>query len=147
MSSKTRSELVGFSAPEFWIFSSPEALTGVWGKGNRLKDGFEVIVAEKDGRVVGFIVFKKERDHVDIDNLDITKDEQGKGIGRALVAHVESIAKSCGYSLMKTDTTENAQGVPWKSYGFWTKMGYKDTGERLRTKYDFKTIPFIKNLK
>jgi GNAT superfamily N-acetyltransferase len=147
LSSKTRSEIAGFSAPEFWIFSSPEALTSVWDKGNRLKDGFEVIVAEKDGRVVGFIVFKKERDHVDIDNLDIRKDEQGKGIGRALVAHVESIAKSCGYSLMKTDTTENAQGVPWKSYGFWTKMGYKDTGERLRTKNDFKTIPFIKNLK
>jgi GNAT superfamily N-acetyltransferase len=147
LTSKARSELMGFSAPEFWIFSTPEALTRVWGKGNRLKDGFEIIVAEKAGRVVGFIVFKKEHDCIDIDNLDVTKDEQGKGIGRALVSHVENIAMTSGYSLMKTDTTENAQGVPWKSYGFWTKMGYRDTGKRLRTNWDFKTIPFIKSLK
>jgi GNAT superfamily N-acetyltransferase len=147
LSSKTRSEVAGFTAPEFATFSSPDVLVKVWARGNRLKDGFEVVVAEKDGRVVGFIVFKKERGHVDIDNLDIRKDEQGKGIGRALVAHVENIAIASGYSLMKTDTTENAQGVPWKSYGFWTRMGYKDTGERLLKKYDFKTIPFVKNLK
>ena len=48
---------------------------------------------------------------------------------------------------MKTDTTENIEGIPWKSHGFWIKMGYKDIGERLITKWDFKTIPFVKNLK
>jgi len=112
-----------------------------------LKDGSEVVVAEKDGKVVGFIVFKRERDWVYIDNIDIIKDEQRKGIGRALVAHVENIAITNGYSNMKTDTTQNAEGVPWKSYGFWIKMGYRDTGKRLPTKWDFKTIPFVKNLK
>jgi ribosomal protein S18 acetylase RimI-like enzyme len=147
LSSKTRSEVAGFTAAKFATFSSPSKLKRVWAGGNRLKSGLEVVVAEKDRRVIGFIVFKKDHDYVDIDNLDIRKDEQRKGIGRALVAHVESIAKSCGYSLMKTDTTENAQGVPWKSYGFWIKMGYKDTRERLHTKWGFKTIPFMKNLK
>ncbi|WXG45196.1 MAG: GNAT family N-acetyltransferase [Candidatus Atabeyarchaeum deiterrae] len=147
LSSKTRSEIAGFTAPEFATFSSPDVLAKVWARRNRLKDGFEVIVAEKDGRVVGFIVFKKERGYVDIDNVDIRKDEQGKGVGRALVTHVENIAITSGHSLMKTDTTENAQGVPWKSYVFWTRMGYRDTGERLRTKYGFKTIPFVKSLK
>jgi len=63
------------------------------------------------------------------------------------VTHVENIALANGYSLMKTDTTENAEGVPWKSYGFWTKMGYKDTRERMPTKWGFKTIPLVKNLK
>lgn len=111
-----------------------------------MKGGFEVAVAERDGRVVGFIVFKRERGYVDIDNLDVRRDEQGKGVGRALVAHVEGVARECGFSLVRTDTTENAQGVPWKSYGFWIRMGFRDTGERLRTEYDFKTIPFIKNL-
>jgi len=48
---------------------------------------------------------------------------------------------------MKTDTVESAEGIPWKSYGFWTRIGYKDTGERLATKWDFKIIPFIKNLR
>jgi GNAT superfamily N-acetyltransferase len=147
LSSKTRSEIAGFSAPEFATFSSPRRLIKVWVRGNELRDGFEVVVAEKEGKVVGFIVFKREQDYVDIDNLDVTKNEQMKGIGRALVDHVEKIALDNGYSLMKTDTTENKAGVPWKSYSFWTKMGYRDTGERLRTKWSFKTIPFTKKLK
>ena len=61
----------------------------------------------------------------------MTKDEYGKGIGRALVTYIENLVKSKGYNLMKTDTTENVNGRPWKAYGFWRKMGYRDTGERL----------------
>ena len=143
----TEEEIRGFSAPEFWIFSSTEELRKVWSRENRLKDGFEVFVAEDEGKMVGFIVFKMERDHGCIDNIVVAKEEQGKGIGRALVEYVEGIAQSKGCYLMKTDTTENADGVPWKSYGFWTRMGYEDTGERLPTNYDFKEIPFIKRLK
>jgi len=147
LASATREELHGFSAPEWVAFSSSEELSKVWVEGNRLKDGFDVIVAEKNGEIVGFIVFKMEPDHGYIDNIDIVKDEQRKGIGRALVEHVENMAKAKGYSLMKTDTTENAEGVPWKSYGFWIKMGYKNKGERLPTKWNFKTILFVKELK
>lgn len=147
VSSASREETRGFAAEEWTTYSSSEELRKVWAKGNRLKDGSEVVVAEKDGKVIGFIVFKRERDYVYIDDIDIIKEEQRRGIGKALVAHVENIALANGYSLMKTDTTENAKGVPWKSYGFWTKMGYKDTGERLPTKWDFKTIPFEKKLK
>jgi len=147
LSSTTKEETRGFAADEWVTYSSPDELGKVWAEENRLKDGSEVVVAEKNGKVVGFIVFKREHDYVYIDNIDITKDEQGKGIGRALVTHVENIAFANGYFLVKTDTTENAEGVPWKSYGFWIKMGYKDTGERLSTKWNFKTIPFVKNLR
>jgi GNAT superfamily N-acetyltransferase len=112
-----------------------------------LKDGFEVVVAERNGRVVGFIVFSLNHDFAYIDDIDITKREQRKGIGRALVAYVEKMAKSQGCVCIKTDTTENAQGVPWKSYGFWMRMGFKDTGERLPTKWSFKMISFVKELK
>jgi ribosomal protein S18 acetylase RimI-like enzyme len=104
-------------------------------------------VAEDEGKMVGFIVFKMERDYGHIDNIVVAKEEQGKRIGRALVAYVEGVAKSKGCYLMKTATTENADGVPWKSYGFWIRMGYEDTGERLPTNYDFKEIPLIKRLK
>jgi len=147
LSSETKEEIQGFSTPEWVTYSSPEELRKAWAEENKLKDGLEIIVAEKNGRIVGYIVFKMESDHCYIDNIDIVKDEQRKGIGRTLVEHIEGIAKANGRSLMKTDTTESAQGVPWKSYGFWTKMGYKDTGERLPTKWGFKTIPFVKNLK
>lgn len=147
LASTTKEETQGFTTPEWVTYSSSEELTKVWAEGNRLRDGSEIIVAEKNRKTVGFIVFKLECDYCYIDNIDITRDEQRKGIGRALVTHVENMAKAKGYSLMKTDTTESAEGIPWKSYGFWIKIGYKDTGERLTTKWDFKTIPFVKNLK
>ena len=145
--SASRKETEGFSAPEWTTYSSPTELRKAWAEGNRLKDGSQVVVAEKEGNVVGFIVFKMERGYAYIDNIDVIKKEQRKGIGRTLVAHVEKIAINTGCSYIKTDTTENAAGIPWKSYGFWTRMGYEDTKERLSTKWDFKTIPFVKNLK
>jgi ribosomal protein S18 acetylase RimI-like enzyme len=147
LTSVSKEETAGFAAAEWITYSSPGELRKVWDTGNRLKDGSEVVVAEKERRIVGFIVFKMELDHIYIDNIDIRKEEQGKGIGQALVLHVENVAIAHGFSRIKTDTTENAEGHPWKSYGFWTKMGYQDTGERLPTKWSFKTIPFVKDLK
>jgi ribosomal protein S18 acetylase RimI-like enzyme len=147
VASTAKDETQGFAASGWITYSSSEELRKAWDEENRLKDGSEVIVAEKNRNIVGFIVFKMEYDYCYIDNIDITRDEQRKGIGRALVAHVENTARAKGYYSMKTDTTESAKGVPWKSYGFWIKIGYKDTGERLTTKWDFKTIPFVKNLK
>jgi ribosomal protein S18 acetylase RimI-like enzyme len=147
LASTVKGETQGFEAPEWVTYFSSEELRKAWAEENRLKDGSEVIVAEKHRKIVGFIQFKMEYDHCYIDNIDIIRNEQRKGIGRALVTHVENIAKANGYCLMKTDTVENAEGIPWKSYSFWTKIGYKDTGERLTTKWDFKIIPFVKNLR
>ncbi len=147
LASTEKEETQGFTAPEWGTYSSSEELRKVWAKENRLKDGSEVIVAKKNRKIVGFIVFKMEYDYCYIDDIAVVRDEQRKGIGRALVTYVENIVKANGYSFMRTDTTESAEGIPWKSYGFWTKMGYTDTGERLTTKWDFKTIPFFKNLK
>ncbi|MCW3997395.1 MAG: GNAT family N-acetyltransferase [Candidatus Bathyarchaeota archaeon] len=112
-----------------------------------MKDGFQVFVAEDKGIIIGFIVFRIDGDSGNLDNIVVAKKKQGKGVGRSLVEFVEGLAISKGCSLMKTDTSENVMGVPWKAYGFWRRMGYKDTGERLPTKYDFKEIPLIKKLK
>ena len=143
----TDKEISGFSASEFATTSSTEKLLKVWDKGNRLKDGFEVFLAENDDKVVGYMMFKVEGDSGYIDDIVVAKEEQGKGVGRALVTFAESVAKSQECYLMKTDTTENANGIPWRSYDFWLRMGYQDTGERIPTDYDFKEIPFIKKLK
>jgi ribosomal protein S18 acetylase RimI-like enzyme len=110
-----------------------------------LKDGSEVFVAEKNGGVIGFIVLKTEHNYVYIDNIHVIKSEQGKGVGRTLVTHVENIAAAKGCRLIRTDTTETGK---WflGNHGFWTRMGYKDTGERLPTQWGFKIIPFAKRL-
>ena len=143
----TNDEVRGFSAPEFAFTSSTAKLRGVWGQENKLKDGFEVFIGEAKSRLVGYIMFKTEGNFGYIDDIVVDKQEQGKGIGKALVGYVEDLAKSKGCSIMKTDTTEDANGVAWRSYGFWIRMGYSDIGERLSTGFSFKEIPFIKRLK
>lgn len=145
-SSATDEEMVGFTAPEWGTFRDIEKLEGEWTTGNRLKDDYEVIVSEKEGQIVGYLVFKREQEHMYIDLIHIGKSEQGKGIGRALLEYIERLAIESGLTRIETDTVENAQGEPWKSYNFWLKMGFRDTGERLKTKWDFKTIPFVKRL-
>jgi GNAT superfamily N-acetyltransferase len=143
----TEEEISGFSVPEDNLYSSIEKLRKMWDRKNRLKDGFEVFVAECKGKLIGFIVYKMEDCNVNIDNIVVTKDEQGKGIGRALVEYVEGLAKSRGFYVIKTDTTENSKSVPWKAYGFWKRMGYEETGESLPTNYDFKVISLVRSLK
>ncbi len=143
----TEEEVSGFVVPGDNLYSSVEKLRKAWDRENRLKGGFEVFVAECKGKILGFIVYNMEDCNDNIDNVVVAKEEQGKGIGRALVEHVEGLARSRGFSVLKTDTTENAEGVPWKAYGFWKKMGYVDTGERISTEYGFKGIPLVKNLK
>jgi GNAT superfamily N-acetyltransferase len=140
-------EIRGFSSPEYATTSSTKKMREVWSSGNKLKDGAEVFVAEKKGKAVGYMMLKREGDFGYIDDIVVAKKEQGKGVGRALVGYAEALAKSRNCHIMKTDTTENADGVPWKSYYFWIKMGYEDTGKRLHTPYNFREIPFVKRLK
>ena len=53
----TDEEISGFSVPEDNIFSSTNKLRKRWDQGNRLKNGFEVFVAESKGKIIGFIVY------------------------------------------------------------------------------------------
>lgn len=142
----TEKEISGFSVVGNNPYSSIKSLLSIWNSQNLLNDGSEVFVAELEGRVIGFIVYNMKNVDDNIDNIVVAKEEQGKGVGRALVEYLEKLAKSRGFSVITTDTTENAEGIPWKAYGFWRKMGYEDKGVRLSTEYGFQVIPLIKNL-
>ncbi len=143
----TEQEIFGFSVPGSGLFYSKGKLVEMWDTGNRLKEGSEVFVASFGRRVIGFIVFNMTNLDDNMDNVVVAKNEQGKGVGKALVRHVEALAKFRGMDFVTTGTTENARGVPWKAYGFWMKMGYEDTGKRLPSGYGFKVIPLVKKLK
>ena len=143
----TDEEVQGYSALELSITTSAEKLRESWSIGNRLKDNLEVFIAEDTGKLIGYMMYNVDADAGYIDDIVVAKDKQGKGIGKALVGYIEDRAKREGCSIMKTDTTENANGVPWRSYGFWIKMGYKDVGERFPSNCAFKIIPLVKRLK
>ncbi len=142
----TEDEAAGYTIQGGGAYYLSGNLLKEWEGENRLRGGFEVFLAEREGRVVGFIVYAMESRDDNIDNVVVAKDEQGRGVGRALVEYVERLARSRGYGEIRTDTTENAEGVPWKAYGFWRRMGYEDTGERTATGYGFRDIHLVKKL-
>jgi len=109
--------------------------------------GHTVFVVEIDQKPVGFIYFIQEKDSFTIEEVDVAKKHQGQGIGKALVKKVETLAKGKGANYLTTGTTINGQGKPWKAYGFWTHMGYTDTGERTDSGYEFNYCKLVKKLR
>ena len=76
--SLTAEELEGFSIPGYTAESYRKELQNLWIRDNRLLNNFEVFVAEKNGRIVGFIVSKVESNCGYIDNILISKKDQKK---------------------------------------------------------------------
>ena len=74
----TDEEIEGFSAPEYSTYSSTEELRKLWFRDNKLKDGFKVFIAEENGKMLGFIVFKVEANYGYMDNILVSKAEQKK---------------------------------------------------------------------
>ncbi len=64
-----------------------------------------MFVAEREGKIIGFISYNMTSCDDNIDNVVVAREQQRKGVGRALVEHVEKLAKSRGYDVMRTDTT------------------------------------------
>ncbi len=48
-----------------------------------------VYVATVDDRLVGLVVFWPNEDHLYVDNIAVLPEEQGKGVGAALLGFVE----------------------------------------------------------
>lgn len=108
--------------------------------------GHKILVAEVNRNPVGFVYFIQEKDHFVVEELDVERNHQRRGIGRALVESVERLAKDKGVICMTTGTAINSEGRPWEAYGFWIRMGYADTGERKDSGYGFKYCKFVKKL-
>lgn len=105
-----------------------------------------VFIAEINQKPVGFVFFIQKNDHFEIEEIDVVKEYQGQGIGKALVNMVERLARDKGVTSLITGTSIDSEGKPWKAYGFWIRMGCKETEERTDSGYGFKYCKFVKRL-
>lgn len=83
-------------------------------------------VAEDGGEIVAAIVLIKEPDALVIENVAVDPGRQGEGIGRALLAFAETVARDAGLSTLRLYThvtmTENR--------AFYPRLGYEETHRR-----------------
>jgi ribosomal protein S18 acetylase RimI-like enzyme len=122
-------EDAGFGTPRSEsLFSDPRWLSAVWEEPNRVR-GEELFVAVVDDEIAGFVTTEDRGPELELINIEVTKDLQGRGIGTQLVRFVEERARRQGKRAVTLGTSRNAAGTPWKSFPWWQSRGYAVTGE------------------
>ena len=87
----------------------------------RLKYKWNLYVAVCNGKVGGFVSYRKEKNKVRIWTIYVDRKQHRKGIGSALLKFVERKTKAKKYTLVSASRKETLQ--------FYEKMGYR----KLRT--------------
>ncbi len=122
-------EVKGFGAPSSMSqFGDVDRLSNAWREPNCVGSE-EVLVAEVDGRVVGCVAVEACDDAIELVNIDVLGELQGKGIGTHLVRSVEDLARARRKRAVTLGTSRSAEGVPWKSFSWWQAQGYAVTCE------------------
>ena len=121
-------EDVGFGGGLGSPFHDATRLASSWKEPNTVQD-HEVFVAEMDERVVGCVTLEDRGTALELVNIDVPMELQGRGIGTRLVRSVEERARQEGKQAVTAGTSRNAQGVAWKSLPWWQHLGYRITHE------------------
>jgi predicted N-acetyltransferase YhbS len=120
---------VGFSTPTSeQTFADVGRLSAAWQDPNRVRSE-EVFVAELDGRVVGCVTLEDRGVALELVNIDVAGELQGRGIGTQMVGYVEERAREQGRFAVTLGTSRSAAGVAWKSLPWWQHLGYRITHE------------------
>src|SRR2546428_1190609 len=128
-SSIDEAEDIGFGTPRSeLVFGDENRLSAVWESPNFVREE-EVWLAELDGRIVGCVTVEDRGKTLELVNIDVPRDLQGRGIGTRMVRLVEERAGRERKRAGTLGTSRNAAGVAWKSLPWWQSRGYRITGE------------------
>src|SRR2546425_4928835 len=118
---------IGFGTPRSeLVFSDEDRLSGAWEDPNFVREE-GVWVAEFAGRVVGCVTVQDRGEALELINIDVPREFQGRGIGTRMVRLVEERARREGKRSVTLGTRRNAAGGAWKSLAWWEGRGYRLT--------------------
>jgi ribosomal protein S18 acetylase RimI-like enzyme len=107
-----------------------------WDYAARIRAG-RVTVAEEEGEIVGALAVVPEADQLLIESLVVSPSSQGRGVGKALIAHAEAAARARGLRRLWLFThvkmTEN-QAI-YRHLGF-RECGREGGGEMVRVQFE-----------
>jgi predicted N-acetyltransferase YhbS len=127
-SSTLPGEEIGFGGGTGSPFHEVSRLASVWKDPNLVK-GEEVLVAELNGRIVGCVTMQERGSELELVNIDVPLELQGRGIGAQIDRSVEEKARKLGKRAVTLGTSRNAEGMAWKSLPWWQHLGYVITHE------------------
>lgn len=82
-------------------------------------------VAEAEGAPVGYLAARADGDRLHIDELDVARDHQGRGLGRRLLTVAAEAARSRGMNRLSLTTFRN---IPWNG-PFYASFGFREWPE------------------
>jgi GNAT superfamily N-acetyltransferase len=83
-----------------------------------------VWVLTVQGEIAGLTVLLPKADHLLLDNVAVTPERQGSGLGRRLVTFAEAEALRLGYTEIRLYTNIAMQ----ENLAIYTKLGYQESG-------------------
>jgi ribosomal protein S18 acetylase RimI-like enzyme len=127
-SSTLPGEDLGFGGGMESPFHDVSTLVAVWQDPN-LVQGEAVWVAEMGNRIVGCVTVEDRGRELELVNINVPLELQGRGVGTLLVRSLEERAEADGKRAVTLGTSRNAEGVAWKSLPWWQHLGYRITHE------------------
>ena len=92
-----------------------------------------VLTAEQDGEAVGFAACQVFADALHLKELSVAYEQQGRGVGRALIKAVVAKARRLGLKAVTLTTFHDlAWNGPWYARQGFVELGAGELGERLR---------------
>lgn len=100
----------------------------------------KIHVLKRDQHVLGLIAITPHDDALMVGNLCVAPEAQGKGFGRVLMGHAETMARSMKLAAITLFTNEKMH----ENIGLYLKLGFVVTGRR--TEDGFERVYFRKTL-
>ncbi|MCK0167085.1 GNAT family N-acetyltransferase [Jannaschia sp. S6380] len=91
-----------------------------------------VHVARDASGVAGFVVYVRRCDHMLLESVGVDPVAQGRGIGRALVAHCEVAAEREGLQSVRLYTNARMSA----NLRLYPRLGYRETERRQEDEFD-----------
>lgn len=116
---------IALAAKRHWGY--PERWIELWKPQLTFNPGYfeenESWVAETDNTPIAFYTLLERDGSAWLDNLFVSPEFIGKGVGKTLFLHALELARQRGYKALRLEADPNAMG-------FYEKMGMKKIGER-----------------
>jgi len=86
------------------------------------------LVAERQGRVIGFAVLLVAADEAELESIAVAQQVHRQGIGRLLLEHLTKLAQADQLSRMLLEVRASNE----RAIGFYTGTGWRSCGRRKR---------------
>ena len=90
------------------------------------------LLAHQDDRLAGCIRCAPLSDRMYVGKMAVEPDLQGRGIGAALMQHVEALARAAGLPMLELQTRIELS----ENYEAFTQMGFSETGRTAHPGFD-----------